>query len=99
MKKVILSLVLAGFITIGSMSGNSVFAGIANTEVPDVEKKVKKETSKTSKKVAVKQTSKADQDNTDLSQAELQPSATQDDFDTNNPANNDDCTKEGFDKE
>jgi len=99
MKKAILSLALALVITIGSISGSQLFAGTMNTEIPDVEKKVKKESSKTSKKSTDTKASNINQTNSDPSDKQDLQSTAKDDFDQNNPALNDDCTKEGFDKE
>ncbi len=99
MKKVIFTLMLSGLIIIGLVSTNSVFAGITNTEVPDIEKKVKKESSKTSKKAAITKTSNTNQKDSDPSNNNVLQSTSNDNFDQNNPALNDDCTKEGFDKE
>lgn len=99
MKKVIFSLMLSGLIIIGLGSTNSVFAGITNLEVPDIEKKVKKESSKTSKKATVTKATNINQTESDPSDKQDSHSTAKDDFDLNNPALNDDCTKEGFDKE
>ena len=98
MKKAIINLVFASFFFIGIFIGNVLTAGEMHTIVPGKDKNKKEVTS--SKKATSKKTMTATEHKViDSSFQEEEEHSSQDKYNDNNPALNDDCTKEGFDKE
>lgn len=97
MKKVFYNIVLSGLFIAASLTANSVFAKTSFNS-PDGDKKVKKETVKKEKKAEKVKDFSEDQDTIEAAELKTENSSEEMTH-PNNPLNNLDCTKEGFDRE
>ena len=92
-------LIVAGFLMIGFTVAPSVLEGKTITEIPDKEKDIKKDTAKESKKAHMKKSNISIQIVSESTSSQEEAALAHNETYTDNPALNDDCTKEGFDRE
>jgi len=97
MKKIFFSIMFAGLLITTSLATNIAFSE-KNFEAPDGDKKVKKETPKAEKKAVKVKEASIDQGS--IEPIEIKEENKSEEYtDPNNPLNNFDCTKKGFDRE